>query len=601
MLFSFPAAAVETLSVADIRPGMEGEGRTVFSGDRLDSFKVHILGVLRHFGPQQNLILARLEGGPLAETGVIAGMSGSPVYVNGKLIGAVAYSFPFSKEPIAGITPIEEMIAATASAPERKRVGALPFPPTPEKLAAAATRDTGGVTIRGTHLVQAADGLAPYLGRVLTPIATPASLTGFSRESLEIVGPLLRSVGLEPALGGAVATRPQESGASTPAARPESRPVHPGDAIGVGLISGDLEISATGTVTYVDPATGDVYAFGHPMFNLGPIEYPMTRATVHVVIPNLLSSFKLASSGETVGTWLQDRITAIRGILGTKPNLIPLGVTVKTSRGDEKKYQLQLVNDELFSPVLTFVSLVSIIQTTERQFGAQTVRVSSWINIAGERRVNIDDVFADENPAIAASAMVAAPLSFLMNNDFRAVQIKDLQVTLDATEVPQTSALVRAWVDDERATPGARLTLKLLLRSYRGEDTLKTVAVEIPKSVSPGRLQLVVADAQTMTSLEQREIGERFVPRDLDQLIRAINNLRKNNRLYVRLLRSDRGAIVRGEYLSSLPPSVLNVLDADRSSGQYIPTRIASLWEDEVVLDASVRGSRTLEIEVRAR
>lgn len=587
------AGAVELLPVNDVRPGMEGEGWTVFSGERLESFKVQILGVLRNFGPQQNMILARLSGGPLADTGVIAGMSGSPVYIGGKLVGAVAFSFPFSKEPIAGITPIEEMIAATAAPTPRRKAGPLAFPLTPEKLEAFA-RLGGPVPIQGTSLL-ASEELAPYLGRELMPIAIPASLHGFSRESFETIAPFLRKLGLAPLLGGAVA---QASAGST-APPTGAREIRPGDAIGVGLVAGDLDISAVGTVTHVDNLTGNVYAFGHPMFNLGPIEYPMTRATVHVVIPNLQSSFKLASSGEVVGTWVQDRTTAIRGVRGTRPRMIPLSVNVATSRGQEKVYQLQIVNDELFSPVLTFVSLVSVLQATEREFGAQMVKLSAAIGLAGERRVTIEDVFTNDQPAIQASAMVAAPLSFLMTNDFKAVDVREVKVAIEASENPQSSTLVRAWLDRSRVAPGSTVTLKALLRSYRGEETLKTLEVEVPKNVSEGKVHVLVADAGTMSSLEQREIGNRFVPKNLDQLIRAINGLRKNNRLYVRLTRGDRGAIVRGEYLSSLPPSVLGVLDSDKSSDSYIPIQSATLWESELLTDFSVTGSRLLELEVK--
>ena len=590
--------AVETLPLEQVRPGMEGEGLTVFSGETLEPFKVHILGVLRNFGPKQNLILARLEGGPLAETGVIAGMSGSPVYVEGKLIGAVAYSFPFSKEPIAGITPIEEMIAATESGAPRRKMRAMALTLEPQslrKFEALSPPQPPPIPIQGTSLT-GQERLAPYLGRLLAPIATPASLHGFTREGFDLVAPLLRRLGLEPLLGGAVALVTQTAAAPTGS---NARELRPGDAVGVGLVSGDFDISAVGTVTHVDPATGNVYAFGHPMFNLGPIEYPMTRATIHLILPNLQSSFKMASTGEVVGTWLQDRIAGIRGVRGTKPKMIPLAVTVATSRGQERTYQLQMVNDELFSPVLSFVSLVSVLQATEREFGTHTVKVSASINVAGERRVNIEDVFADEQAALAASAMVAAPLSFLMTNDFKALDIREVKVALEASETPQTSTLVRAWLDRSRASPGASVPLNLLLRSYRGEENLKKVDVEIPANLGEGKLQLLVADATTVSTLERREMGERFTPRNLDQLIRAINGLRKNNRLYVRLTRSEPGAIVRGEYLSALPPSVLNVLSADRSSGSYIPIQNSTLWESELLIDQSVTGSRVLEIEVK--
>ena len=593
------AQGVETLSIDAIEPGMVGEGRTVFSAEEIETFKVTIMGVLRNYGPNQNMILARLEGGPLAKTGIIAGMSGSPVYIDGKLLGAVAYSFPFSKEPIAGITPISEMIEATATPISRRKVAKLDFPLTPERLSAVAPPRARPVAIQGTSL-SGADRLQPYLGKLLSPIATPASLNGFLPETYDIAAPLLRALGMEPLLGGAMVQIQSGTEITEIITTGESQlTLEPGDAVGVGLITGDMDMSATGTVTHVDPLTGSVYAFGHPLFNLGPIEYPMTRANVHLVLPSVYSSFKLASSGPTVGTWLQDRHTAIKGALGSRPKMIPLSVQVKTSRDRERSYNLQIVNDELFSPVLAYVSLMSILQSTERQFGTSTVKVSAWISLVDERRVHIEDIFADQQPALSASAMAAAPLSFLMTNDFEKVEVESVEVSIEATESAQTARLFRAWLDTDRVAPGGSVPLKLLLRSYRGEDILKIVNVDIPANVGEGKLKLLVADATTISALERHELRDRFEPRNLDQLIRALNALRKNNRLYVKLTSPNReGAIVAGEYLSSLPPSVMNVLKADRSSASYIPINSSTLWEYELVTDYSLSGARVLEITV---
>lgn len=596
----FPSAsfAVESLPLDQIRPGMVGEGRTVFSGERIDSFKVTILGVLRNFGPNQNMILAELEGGPLAHTGIIAGMSGSPVYVDGKLIGAVAYAFPFAKDPIAGITPFQEMVEATDTPSTRRAAAPMTFPLTPEKMAEAAPAKALPVPVQGVSLV-GGERLEPYLGRLLAPIATPVSLLGFPPETFELVAPLLRQLGVEPLMAGAPVSGGPESAAGQTL---DSKPIQPGDAIGVGLVTGDLQISATGTVTDVDAASGSVYAFGHPLFNLGPIEYPMTRSVVHVVLPSLMNSFKMASTGETVGTWVQDRATAIKGMARVRPRMVPMQVTVRTSRGQEKAYHLEIVNDELFSPVLAFASLVSILQSTERQFGSQTVKVSAWVETTDDRRINIEDVFADQQAAVSASAMVASPLSFLLTNDFQDVALRDIRVEVEASEQPQTAKLVRAWLDTDQVAPGGTVALKLLLRSYRGDDILESVDITVPSNIRSGTLRVMVADADTLSSVERREARQAFVPKDMDQLIRAINSLRKNNRLYVRLSRTDAsGAIVAGEYLTSLPPSVMNVLEADDSSSGFTPLGTSTFWEHEVVTDYSVSGARILNLEVAPR
>lgn len=603
--------AIESIPVEDIRPGMIGEGRTVFSGETIESFKVTILGVLRNFGPDQNMILAQLEGGPLAHTGVIAGMSGSPVYVDGKLIGAIAYAFPFAKDPIAGITPFEEMVEATETPAPRRAAAKLEFPLTPDKLAAVAPSRATSVPIQGVSL-EGAENLGPYLGKRIAPIAIPASLLGFPQESFEVIAPLLRQLGIEPLQGGSpvsgaspsstASTSSTFSTSSTGQPATDSKSLRPGDAVGVGLVTGDLQISATGTVTEVDKATGTVYAFGHPLFNLGPIDYPMTRSEVYVVLPSVMNSFKMASTGDIVGTWRQDRATAIKGLLGVRPRMIPLEVHLATSRGQEKTYNLQIVNDELFSPVLAFASLVSILQATERQFGSQTVKVSAWVETTDDRRIAIEDVFADQQAAVSASAMVAAPLSFLLTNDFENITLREIKVEVEASEQPQTARLVRAWLDSDEVAPGGTVKLQVLLRSYRGDDQLESLDVTIPDNVPPGKVRLMVADANTLSSIERREARQSFEPRDMDQLVRAINSLRKNNRLYVRLSRlNTSGAIVAGEYLTALPPSVMNVLEADDSSNGVTVLTSSPIWEHEIVTDYSVSGSRVLDLQVKNR
>jgi hypothetical protein len=589
------AAAVESIPIEQIRPGMVGEGRTVFSGETIESFKVTVLGVLRNYGPNQNLILAELEGGPLSHTGVIAGMSGSPVYVDGKLIGAVSYAFPFAKDPIAGITPFQEMVDATSTPTTRRAAVAPEFPLTPEKLAAIAPPRPEPVRLQGLSLT-GVDRLTPHLGKLLAPIATPAAMVGFSPESFETVAPLLRQFGIEPVMGGGMVV----STASAAQPRAEPPKMAPGGSIGVGLVTGDLQIAAGGTVTHVDTASGEVYAFGHPLFNLGPIEYPMTRSEVQVVLPSLMNSTKMASSGETIGTWVQDRATAIKGVLSVRPRMIPMHVSVQTSRGQEKSYDLEIVNDELFSPVLAYASLISILQSTERQFGSQTVKVSAWVETTSDRRINIEDVFADQQAAVSASAMVAAPLAFLLTNDFENVTLREIRVQVEASEQPQTARLLRAWLSTDEVAPGGKVTLKLLLRSYRGEEILESVDVEIPPYVRSGSLRLMVADADTLSSVERREARQEFVPKDMDQLVRAINSLRRNNRLYVRLSRVNAsGAIVAGEYLTSLPPSVINVLEDDDSSSGFTPISSSTFWEHEIVTDFSVTGARILPLEVK--
>src|SRR3954469_25447944 len=343
-----------TMNVDEIRPGMVAIGRTVFEGTRVEEFKVNILGVLENvIGTNRNLILARLDGGPLANTGVIAGMSGSPVYIDGRLIGAVSYALgSFSKEPIAGITPIAEMTEAT-SAMTARAPGArvkVEFPLSRDGLIAAFRKALNwnrpfaeradDAQLVGSGAVAGVGGRE--IATMLRPIATPLTMAGFEPDVAAILGAAFQEQGFIPMAGGA-GTRAGEM--------PFDGPLKPGDAIGVTFVSGDLELGATGTVTHID---GDrVYAFGHPMYNLGPTQFPMTRAYVYTLLPSLFSSSKLSSTGDVIGTFTQDRPTAIAGRLGAAPRLLPVTLTLDAERGGSRTFKFNVVRDQLFTPLMT--------------------------------------------------------------------------------------------------------------------------------------------------------------------------------------------------------------------------------------------------------
>jgi hypothetical protein len=593
-----PAGAVagDVLPLDQVRPGMVGVGRTVFEGTRVEEFKVQILGVLENIGPKQSMILARLEGGPLERTGVIAGMSGSPVFIDGRLIGAVAYGFPFSKETIAGITPIGEMIdatrietprAASARFPVSARlpspVGPLPHPLDRDSLIAALRRPRVAV---GADL--AGKALPGHLrGQTLTPLALPLTFSGFDPAAFEWAKSLFADLGFAPVLGSGRAGLPSEP-------LPD---LQAGGAVGVSLIEGDLDLSVTGTITHID---GDrVYAFGHPFFNLGPTQFPMKKAYVYSVFPSLYQSWKISTALDPVGTIDQDRMTAIAGRIGKTPRMIPVEVKLTTSRGQERPFSFRMVDDELFSPALTFVSLLSVLQANERAYGTSTMLLDAKLTLSGGREVHLEDLFAQDQPAVQSAALVAAPVAFLMSNDFERVTVEKVEVTITSYETVQSATLERVWVERSGPLrPGTTATVKLLLRTYRGDSLTETIPLVIPESAPGGRYSLLVADAGALTALEQREMRQAFVPRDLDQLIRAINGLRHNHHVYARLLRSDQGAIVAGEYLQSLPPSVLSVLGASEQGGGVVPVRTTSVWDFDLPMEHAISGSRLIPLTV---
>jgi hypothetical protein len=595
---SFISGATTQMDVKDIRPGMVGIGHTVFDGTHVEEFKANILGVLENvIGPRRNLILAKLEGGPLANTGVIAGMSGSPVYVDGKLIGAVSYALgSFSKEPIAGITPIAEMTDSTAQGnvrPPGARVK-VEFPLTREGLSAAFRKALtwnrpfaerpNDTELSGIGSV--AGMAAPQLGTLLRPIATPLVMSGFEPDLGEMFGSAFRDQGFIPT-GGSVAGMHLGE-------KPYEGPLKPGDAVGVMLVGGDLMLGGTGTVTHID---GDrVYAFGHPMYNLGPIGFPMTRAYVYTVLPSLFSSMKLSTTGEIIGTVLQDRAAAIAGRLGNGPRMIPIAVSLESTRAAKQTFHFNVVNDPLFGPLMTYASILNTLGSYERQFGAASFSVKGSVKVQKHDAIAFDNLFAGDQSSMGAAAYIVGPLSALMSNDYEKVDIDGLDVTFGTTEEPKTATLERVWLDDPRPRAGRTVPLKVMFRTYRGEDVVRTLPIEIPHNAS-GSLSLLVSDGGRLGMNEQRE-ARAPQPRSVDQIIKTLNKGRRNNSLYVKLLGSDAGAVVNGELLSALPPSVLGVLEGDRNGGNFNPLHNATLGEWELPTGHAVAGARTLTITV---
>jgi len=591
-------ASTSLMPIDEVKPGMTGVGRTIFEGAEMQDFKVHILGVLKNVqAPQRNLILARLEGGPLAETGVIAGMSGSPVYIDGRLVGAVSYSIgAFPKEPIAGITPIGEMIDATADTGSTRRASAhgqqasIELPITPDRLASAIRATYARVAMfadrpADVQSLGMPSATGAQMGALLRPIATPLVMTGMGASTSDLVASMFREAGFTPVLSGGSADDDPKS----------NQPLRPGDPIGVSLLGGDGEMGATGTVTHVD---GDrIYAFGHPFFNIGPTAFPMTRARVYASLPSLMSSFKIATMGDVIGTLQQDRATAIAGKLGKGPATIPVTITLDSSRAAKRTFHYAAVNDELFTPLLTYVALFNTLGNYERQFGDATFIVKGKATFDKHADLAYEDIFTGENTIASASAYVAGPITMLLGNDVEPVTLKSVDLTLTTSEESRSATIERVWLDEVRPRAGHTVPLKVLTRNYRGAETISTIPIEIPANAS-GQLTVMVTDGKQLNQIEQRELRRSLQPQSVAQMIKALNQTHRNNRVYVRLLTGTPGAVVNGEALTSLPPSVLSVLEGDRSGGNFAPIRSAALGEWELAMDSAISGTRVLTIDL---
>jgi hypothetical protein len=305
----------------------------------------------------------------------------------------------------------------------------------------------------------------------------------------------------------------------------------------------------------------------------------------------------LSTTGEVIGTFTQDRATAIAGRLGPGPHMIPLTMTLQSDRAPSRTFHFGLVNDQLFTPLMTYATILNTVGQYERQFGAATFQVKGAAKVKKHDPVTFNNLFAGDQASMAAAAYVVGPITYLLGNDYEKVELEGIDVMVTTVEEPKTATLERVWIDDPRPRAGRTLPLKMLLRTYRGDDVVRTLPIQIPTNAS-GTLSLVVSDGARLSQVEQRDTRGPNQVRSVDQVIRSMNKGRRNDTLYVKLLGSDAGAVVNGELLSSLPPSVLGVLEGDRNGGTFNPLHSATMAEWELPTDHAVAGSRTLTITV---
>ena len=572
-------AEAPILTFEDVRPGMRGIGHTVFEGTTISTFDVEIVGKLPHIGPDQDLILARCSGGPLERTGILAGMSGSPVFVEGKLVGALAYSWGFAKEPIAGITPIEEMLRLAAREPTRRRASGRGLSIGTRELAPFFAAEGPGLVLRDTLVApfaRAAGGL---------PLSIPLAVAGIGAGGLGRVEPDLTRAGFLPVQAGSLGS----------AAPPPPR-LEPGSAVGVKLVRGDIELTATGTVTAVDGA--QVLAFGHPLFGLGEVDLPLTGAQVETLMPSLMQSARVATPLGEVGALRQDRASGVVGRLGAKPAMIPVRFTLANPEHGERAYSFDVADDPTLSPLLLYVSLNGILASRERTFGNATVRVrdGSVIKMAQGEDVALDNLFSGPEAFDYGTGIPAYILYLLMNNAWTRPEIAGVNLLLDYDAEPRTARVRRASVDRYRVRAGDEVEAAVVLSPFRGPEKVYTAKIRIPDEMPAGTLSLTVGGALALSRAD--ESLEPVLPRDLAQLIDLINQLRRNDRIYIAATREDSGVLLEGTRLPNLPPSVANVLSRPRSRGSVVAVPRRSVLEEVIETEFAVEGSVRIELEV---
>jgi len=571
-----PPAKTVIMPLSQIHEGMQGVAYTVFQGVDPEPMPVEVLGVLKDVnGPKGDLILIRLKGEKAEYTGVVAGMSGSPVYFDGKLAGALSYRIgEFSKEPIAGVTPIEEML----------EINALDKTPAPDNSAAPAASASGAT--RTASPGEASDPLQSY-ANLVHPIEAPMVFTGFTEDTLRRFAPQFASAGVTPVLG---------AGSMSNEKQPE--PLEPGSAISAALVRGDLNIDATCTVTYIDPQR--LLACGHPLLQFGSVDIPMYKAKVVATLPSPLNAFKIVNTTEPVGTWVQDRHTGILGRFDQQPEMIPVTLRLHGPAGP-KIFHYEVLNNSRLTPVAMMATVFNVLQGVNESGEDVTYRMGGKIGVNGYPEVSMQNMFAPGDAGLPAAYAAALSLGDrfgrIYQNPYDKAKISGVELDFDIVRERRAAQLESARTDITEARPGDEVTIEAVLKPYRGERFVRQIPVKIPTSTPKGNLRILVSDGDTLDHMRRVGPGGRRL--DLASTIALLNKEHSNDNLYVSLLEANPQAMVDDKIMPGLPLSVMNVMDGMRGTQDMVVTGESSVNEASTPLDYVVSGAQLITIRVK--
>jgi hypothetical protein len=591
------AGKVEILRSSELKAGMKGYAWTVFSGTEPEAMPMEIIGLWKNaWGPKQDVILAKL-GGKAAITNVAGGMSGSPVYIDGKLIGAIALRLSvFSPDAICGITPIELMLEINDFDQSR---------PTDARTPDKAVQARNQVSVPSDLLAQAVAAGAlsnlPKQTPLMTPIETPLMFAGFHENVLREFGPLFQQLGIQAVQGGAG----NAIHTTKPAAGWQDA-LRPGDVVAGVLVSGDMSVTGLGTATYNDGRR--VLAFGHPFFNLGPVNMPMSKGEVLMVLSSAFQPNKFANATEIVGAFHQDRHSGIMGVLGEESEMVPVTVKVRSFNENdivrnEKDFRFNVFVQQKWTPYLMMLTLFNSISGLNEFMDEATYRLNGKVELDGQPNISLTTMQASGEMPMPAPMLLAGwwgdKFNRLYLNAVKTPRLKRVSVSVDLLPERRVASLENAWVATNEVRAGEEVPVKVFLRPYRGPRIEREFTVRIPAGLPKGDHRIMLSDADTLNRMQSMAgFMNRYI--DLPQTVSLINQERSNDKLYVSLLQASPTAYYDDKTLPNLPSSVLNVMQAGRASNRPLFTSGESATEQEAIpFDCVISGSYSLKITVK--
>jgi len=563
----------------DVKTGMHGVAYTVFEGTQPEAMDVEILGVLRDMaGPKADVILARLSGKKVDYTGVVAGMSGSPVYIDGKLVGAIAYRIgEFSKEPICGITPAAQML----------EINGLEKSVSSDVAQRGAASNQPVSQTSGPGLAPSIDQQSPY-ANLLKPIDTPLVFTGFTPETLRLFAKDFASAGVMPVMG---------AGSVSNDKQPE--PLVPGSAVSAILVRGDMNIAGTCTVTYLDDT--HLLACGHPLMQSGNVDMPMTKATVLATLPSPSNSFKIVNSTEPVGAFVQDRRAGIMGRFDRQPQMIPVTLTF-SGVAHPKQFHYEVLNNAKLTPAAMMATVFNAIQGINEYGEDTTYRLQGDISVLGYPKLNVRNMYAPADGSTPTAYEIALAIgehfSRIFENPYETPKIEGVELNFNLIPDRRSARLETARTDVTEARPGDEITIETLLRPYRGESIVRNIPVKIPTSTPRGTLHILVSDGDTLDKMH-RPTGPMTHHLDLGSTIALLNKEHANSDVYVSLLENNPQAMVEDKVMPTLPLSVMNVMDGMRGTQDMVVVGESAVDEAATPVDYVVTGSQVITLNIK--
>jgi hypothetical protein len=570
----FAGAQTQILPLREVRPGMKGTGRTVFSGDRVEEFGVEILGVLENTAPKQSIILGRLTGREAERAGVLQGMSGSPVYVQGRLIGAVSSAFAFAKEPVAGIRPIEEMLRGGGGERRIQARAAPDWNAGPEALLPAAVARE--VALGGSKLSE---------------LACVLSLAGFSQRVVDHFLPQFRALGWEPRQGAT-------GGGSATAAMGDRSRLRPGSMISVQLMRGDFTMGADGTVTHIDGNT--LYAFGHRFLSIGSTELPFTRSEVITLLPNLSAGFKISASREPMGTITHDGAAAVKGELGRSARMVAVEARVEGAGGSEE-YKIEIARDRLLTPFLTQVATYALLDASERTAGAATLRIRGRVEFEGGLpALDLDNVYAaDTGAPLLASLSAALPLTYAAQTGFDGLTPRRVSLHIQAAERKHQWNVQELSASRDRVRPGGEVEFNAVLQSETGQRLARKLTWRVPVGAPAGPVSVVLSDANTAIFSDFAPALAQ-PPASAAAVVELLNALRPARKAYLRALYGRAGVVMNAQRMPSAPASLALLMKRWQSGlGAAVQAQSAAVEFEVDPGRGVVAGSKSISIEIK--